>query len=279
VIRVRFQKENAKNGHPKSSYHHLPADCPVLSSTGCRPRPPMAASDVSLNPAACPLPSSPRHPVFCRSSQAQSLSSSSSKRVRSSHGAKLPLLGRRSSEGRPPPRRVDAGRNPPWPNSHLPSRPALPQVRRSLLDAQIRDAPAPAFAGVNAVGASAPTSFHGVRLSAGQALALCCPSRPREVVGPCSIHRQPPFPWGPASFSPRRWLLLNAELPTPMFPASPSSLLLPAHRSSGPHPPAATMAELSCVGAPSSSDAWFLSLATTSSCSLCSLLCACCIGG
>jgi hypothetical protein len=55
VIRVRFYKENAKNGRPKSSCHHLPAHCPVLSSAGCRPRPPMAAASTPFkNGSTCP---------------------------------------------------------------------------------------------------------------------------------------------------------------------------------------------------------------------------------
>jgi hypothetical protein len=63
VIRVRIQTENAKTGRPKSSCHHLPADCHVQSSAGHHPCPPMAAASASLNgsPPAL-LPSSPRRP-------------------------------------------------------------------------------------------------------------------------------------------------------------------------------------------------------------------------
>jgi hypothetical protein len=63
VIRVRIQTENAKTGRPKSSCHHLQADCHVQSSAACHPRPPMAAVNTSLNgsPPAL-LPSSPRRP-------------------------------------------------------------------------------------------------------------------------------------------------------------------------------------------------------------------------
>jgi hypothetical protein len=63
VIRVRIQTENAKTRRPKSSCHHLPADCHVQSSAAAAPVRQWLQPTPSLKTAAPPRSSSSRTPA------------------------------------------------------------------------------------------------------------------------------------------------------------------------------------------------------------------------